>query len=84
MAEIITHPAGIAWARRPLARAVELAGWSDADADTAIEFFLRIGLSLMISASPERSDEELRVFLYRHLIPGLGLAVSEAVPGQAP
>ena len=84
VAEIITHPAGIAWARRPLARAVELAGWSDADADTAIEFFLRISLSLMISASPERSDEELRVFLYRHLIPGLGLAVSEAVPGQAP
>ncbi len=83
VAEIFTHPAGIAWTRRALARAVELAGWSDADADTAIEFFLRISLSLMISASPERSDEELRVFLYRHLIPGLGLAVSEAVPGQA-
>ncbi len=71
--EIFTHPGGIAWTRQTLARAVELAGWSDADADTASEFFLRICLSLMISALPERTDEELRTFLYRHLIPGLGL-----------
>lgn len=80
VAGIFTHPAGIAWMRRALARGVELAGWNDADADTAIEFYLRIGLSLMISGLPERNDDELRAFLYRHLVPGLGLAVSEAVP----
>jgi AcrR family transcriptional regulator len=73
VAEIFTHPTGIAWARHANARAIELAGWSEDYADTAMEFVLRIGLSLMISAPPERNDDELRVFLYRHLIPGLGL-----------
>jgi hypothetical protein len=38
-----------------------------------MEFVLRVALSLVISASPERSDDELRAFLYRHLVPGLGL-----------
>ena len=46
-------------------------------ANTAVEFVLRIGLSLLISKAPERNDEELRMFLYRHLVPGLGLGVSE-------
>jgi AcrR family transcriptional regulator len=77
VAEIFTRPAGIAWARQANARAIELAGWDDDFADSAMEFVLRIGLSLLISASPERSDEELRAFLYRHLTPGLGLGESE-------
>jgi len=77
VATIFTHPAAIAWTRGALGRTVELAGWSEADANAATEFFLRVALSFLISASPERSGEELRVFLYRHLVPGLGLAVAE-------
>jgi AcrR family transcriptional regulator len=82
VAEIFTRPAGIAWARQANARAIELAGWDDDFVETAMEFVLRVGLSLVISAPPERSDDELRAFLYRHLIPGLGLgALDEPAPG---
>ncbi len=84
VAELFTHPGGIAWARGALGRTVELAGWTEADANAAIEFFLRVGLSFLISASPERSDEDLRTFLYRRLVPGLGLAVAEPIPEHAP
>jgi AcrR family transcriptional regulator len=80
VAEIFTHPTGIAWARQANARAIELAGWDDDFAATAMEFVLRVGLSLVISALPERSDEELRAFLYRHLIPGLGLGALDEMP----
>lgn len=80
VAEIFTHPTGIAWARRANARAIELAGWDDDFADTAMEFVLRVGLALLISAGPERSDEELRAFLYRHLVPGLGLGALDQMP----
>jgi AcrR family transcriptional regulator len=80
VAEIFTHPTGIAWARQANARAIELAGWDDDFADTAMEFVLRVGLSLLISAPPERSDEELRAFLYRHLVPGLGLGAIDEMP----
>ena len=74
VAALFTHPGGIAWARQTLDRAVELAGWSDDEATMAIEFFLRVGLSFLISTSPGRTSDELRAFLYRHLVPGLGLA----------
>ena len=56
---------------------VEAAGWNEADADAVLEMILRIFLSLLISPSPERGAEEMRAFLYRHLVPGLGLAVTE-------
>ncbi len=72
-----TEPVGIAWTRQTLALAVEAAGWNEAEADAGLELILRIFLSLVISPSPERSTEEIRAFLYRHLIPGLDLAVSE-------
>lgn len=75
----VTEPAGIAWTRETLAPAVELAGWTEADADAGLELILRMFLSLIISPSPERSPEELRAFLYRHFIPGLGLAVTEGM-----
>ncbi len=42
-----------------------------------LELVLRIFLSLAVSPSPERGPEELRAFLYRHLVPGLGLCVAE-------
>ena len=47
------------------------------DSDAKLEFILRICLSLLISSSPERNTEEMRSFLYRHLIPGLGLGLSD-------
>ena len=73
VAEIFTHPTGIAWARRANARAIERAGWDDDSADSAMEFMMRVALSLLISGLPERNDDELRAFLYRHLVPGMGL-----------
>jgi AcrR family transcriptional regulator len=73
----ITGRAGIEWARETLAPAIVMAGWIEADADAAMEMILRMFLSLIISPSPERSPEELRAFLYRRLIPGLGLAAPE-------
>lgn len=73
----ITKRPGIEWARETLAPAIEAARWSEADADAGLELILRVFLSLIISPSPERSPEELRAFLYRHLIPGLGLAATE-------
>lgn len=72
-----TGPSGIAWVRETLAPAVEAAGWNETDANAGLELVLRIYLSLIISPSPERGPEELRAFLYRHLVPGLGLAVAE-------
>jgi len=73
----ITGRVGIDWARETLAPAITAAGWSEADADAALELILRMFLSLIISPAPVRSPDELRTFLYRHLVPGLGLAVRE-------
>jgi len=78
LARITARP-GIEWLRETLAPALEAASWSEADADAGLELILRIFLSAIISPSPERSPEELRVFLYRHVIPGLGLAVGEEI-----
>jgi AcrR family transcriptional regulator len=77
LASRVTKRPGIEWARDALAVAIDAAGWSKADADVALEVMLRMALSLMISPAPERSPEELRAFLYRHLIPGLGLGSGE-------
>jgi AcrR family transcriptional regulator len=75
----ITGRAGIEIGRGMFAAAIEAAGWSRADADAGVELILRMFLSLIVSPSPARSSEELRAFLYRHLIPGLGLAVTEEI-----
>ncbi len=80
VAEIFTHPRGIAWVRQANARAIELAGWDEDFANSAMEFVLRVALSLLISAQPERSADQLRAFLYRHLVPGLGLGVLDKIP----
>ena len=69
----ITGPAGLAWVREALAPAIEAAGWSQAEADECLEMLLRAFLSLVLSPEPERSPEELRAFLRRRLVPGLGL-----------
>lgn len=72
-----TQPTGVEWTRKTLAPAVEAAGWSEVEANARLELVLRIFLSLAVSPSPERGPEELRAFLYRHLVPGLGLCVAE-------
>jgi len=77
VARRVTQPEGIAWIRETLAPAVEAARWNEAEADACLELILRFFLSLIISPSPERGPEEIRAFLYRHLVPGLGLAVTE-------
>lgn len=73
----ITGRAGIEWTRETLAPAIEAANWSEAEADPRLELILRVFLSLIVSPSPERSPEELRAFLYRHVVPGLALAAAE-------
>jgi AcrR family transcriptional regulator len=75
----ITQPVGIAWAREALAPAIEAAGWSEAEADARLELILRMFLSLIVSPSPARASEEMRAFLHRHLVPGLGLDVTEKI-----
>ncbi len=73
IASRFTARPGIAWLRETLAPAIEAAGWNEAEADAGLELILRIFLSLLISPSPERGPEELRAFLHRHLVPGLGM-----------
>lgn len=73
----ITQPVGIAWVRESLAPAIAAAGWSEAEADARLELILRMFLSLIVSPSPARAPEELRAFLHRHLVPGLGLEVTQ-------
>jgi AcrR family transcriptional regulator len=77
IAREFTGATGIAWTRETLAAAIEAAGWSEAEADAGLELVLRIFLSLIVSPSPERGPEEIRAFLYRHLVPGLGLRATE-------
>jgi len=74
-----TEPRGIALVRDYIAPAIEAAGWNDADAEVGAELILRMFLSLVISPYPERTPEELRAFLYRHLIPGLGLLAADEI-----
>lgn len=74
----MTGPAGVAWVRQALAPAVAAAGWDDVEAEPRLELVLRLFLSLIVSPAPERSEEELRAFLYRHLVPGLGLLAEDA------
>ena len=73
IASRFTARPGIEWLGETLAPAVAAAGWSEAEADAGLELILRIFLSLVISPSPERGPDELRAFLYRHLVPGLGM-----------
>lgn len=79
VASRLTEPGGLEWMREILAPAIEAAGWNESDADAAMELILRLYISFVICPAPERDAGELRAFLYRYLIPGLGLAVSEEI-----
>lgn len=71
--EAITRPTTIAWTREALETLVASAGWSDAEADEALELMLRFLLALMTAPEPRRTPAALRAFLRRRLLPGLGL-----------
>lgn len=68
-----TQPASIMFTRVALPEIIAAAGWDDEDANEAMEVILRIILSLLASPEPERSEQELREFLNRRLVPALGL-----------
>ena len=70
---VFTEEPAVAWARECLAPAVSMAGWSDSEADEALELALRMVLSLLITSAPHRTPRDLRAFLRRRLVPGLGL-----------
>jgi hypothetical protein len=68
-----TQPASITFTRVAFAEIIESTSWDDAEATEAMEFMLRMILSLMAAPAPERTEEELRGFLTRRLVPALGL-----------
>ena len=69
----VTRPLTLALAREALAGLEAAAGWDDAAAGEAVELMLRMLLSLLVAPGPERSDDELRHFFERRLVPALGL-----------
>ena len=68
-----TEPTAIEWARDCLAPAIDLAGWHGRERDEALEVVLRLVLSLLVTPAPTRRPRELRQFLRRRLLPGIGL-----------
>jgi AcrR family transcriptional regulator len=68
-----TQPASITFTRVALTELIEVTRWDDAEAEEAMEFMLRMILSLLAAPEPQRSEEELRAFLGRRLVPALGL-----------
>lgn len=71
--ESFTDQPAIDWVRACLAPAIDAAGWSREDTDEAVEMVLRMVLSILVTPSPRRSPAEMRAFLRRRLLPGLGL-----------
>jgi AcrR family transcriptional regulator len=69
-----TSARSVALARRGLDRLVVEAGWSEREADEAVELMLRILLTLLIAPGKRSDPAALRRFLERRLVPGLGLA----------
>jgi AcrR family transcriptional regulator len=68
-----TEPAAIEWVRECLSPVVAASGWSDVDVDESIELVLRLMVSILVTPAPHRDPAELRAFLHRRLVPGLGL-----------
>ena len=68
-----TQPASITFARVAFSEIIEASGWDDAEATESMEFLLRMILSLLASPEPRRSEQDLRAFLRRRLVPGLAL-----------
>ncbi len=68
-----TQPASIMFTRVALSEIIDATGWDEPDGTEAMEFMLRLILSLLAAPEPERTEAELREFLRRRLVPALGL-----------
>ncbi|MGB8329568.1 MAG: TetR/AcrR family transcriptional regulator [Polyangiales bacterium] len=68
-----TQPPSIAFARVAFAEIIEASGWGEDEAAEAMELMLRMILSLLAAPEPQRTDQELRDFLRRRLVPALSL-----------
>ena len=68
-----TQPPSIAFTRVAFAEVINSSGWGEEEAAEAMELTLRFILSLLAAPEPSRSEEELRGFLKRRLVPALGL-----------
>lgn len=68
-----TQPASITFTRVALAEIIDATGWNEEEAAESMEFTLRMILSLLAAPEPRRTEDELREFLRRRLVPALGL-----------
>jgi len=68
-----TQPASIMFTRVALSEIIDSTGWGEEEGTEAMEFMLRMILSLLAAPEPARSESELRDFLGRRLVPALGL-----------
>jgi AcrR family transcriptional regulator len=71
--ESFTEAPAIEWARECLAPAIDAATWDARTTDEAVEMVLRMVVSILVTPAPRRTPAELRAFLRRRLVPGLGL-----------
>jgi len=68
-----TQPASITFTRVALSEIIDATGWDEDEAAESMELTLRMIFSLLASPEPKRTEEELREFLRRRLVPALGL-----------
>ncbi|MFA9470022.1 MAG: TetR/AcrR family transcriptional regulator, partial [Deltaproteobacteria bacterium] len=68
-----TQPASITFTRVALSEIIDTTGWDEDEAAESMEFMLRMILSLLATPEPRRTEDELREFLRRRLVPALGL-----------
>jgi AcrR family transcriptional regulator len=68
-----TQPASITFTRVALSEIIDATGWDEEAAAESMEVTLRMMFSLLASPEPRRTEEELREFLRRRLVPALGL-----------
>ena len=68
-----TSELSIELTRRALAPLIARSGWNDDEAGEAVEVLLRFMLSLLASPAPHHSEDQIRAFLERRMLPALGL-----------
>ncbi|MBW1762907.1 MAG: hypothetical protein JRJ64_15720, partial [Deltaproteobacteria bacterium] len=68
-----TQPASITFTRVACSEIIEITRWDEDQAAEGMEFMLRMILSLLAAPEPHRTEQELREFLRRRLVPALRL-----------